>query len=91
MVEFSTSLHSRRCVSVSTTTLLHLRGPNLNTARCIGTGTKGVEWGQIAHSDESAKRAEHRGETTKGNEATGTPGKIRTYDLLLRRQTLYPD
>jgi hypothetical protein len=21
----------------------------------------------------------------------GTPGKIRTYDLLLRRQTLYPD
>jgi hypothetical protein len=25
------------------------------------------------------------------NESFGTPGKIRTYDLLLRRQTLYPD
>jgi hypothetical protein len=24
-------------------------------------------------------------------EKIGTPGKIRTYDLLLRRQTLYPD
>jgi hypothetical protein len=26
----------------------------------------------------------------KGEELAGTPGRIRTYDLLLRRQTLYP-
>ncbi len=39
------------------------------------------------------RRARHRGRdpTIRGLRGSGTPGRIRTYGLLLRRQALYPD
>ena len=51
-------------------------------------------WAQFwAHSRNSQVGGDRRGGGTpmKGKGLCGAPGRIRTYGLLLRRQTLYPD